>query len=96
MLPCLLVENKTDLVDEDKIKNDTEIRDFADKNKFIGNFRTSAKQGINISESMEFLIKHIIDKLDNCKFNKNEKDRKNNIVLEKREHTTKTKKDKCC
>jgi translation initiation factor 2 gamma subunit (eIF-2gamma) len=85
-----LIENKVDLVSEERASNDTEIREFADKNNFIGVFRTSAKQGINVSEGMEFLIKHIIAKLEICKFNKADK---KGILLKDGEGT---KNKKCC
>jgi len=63
-IPCLLVENKYDLVDMDTETNKAELDDFAAKNDFIGVFRTSAKTGLNISESMEFLIKNIIQRME--------------------------------
>jgi GTPase SAR1 family protein len=88
-LPCLLIENKIDLVSEEKATNDIEVLDFAKKNKFIGVYRTSAKQGINISESMGFLIHHIIKKLEANKYNKPDKKK---ITLGKSD----IRKNKCC
>ena len=41
-----------------------ELKDFSETNGFNGCFRTSAKTGKNISESMEFLIKDIIKRLE--------------------------------
>ena len=41
-----------------------ELNDFSEKNGFSGCFKTSAKTGKNISESMEFLIKDIIKRLE--------------------------------
>ena len=62
-LPCLFIENKRDLVK--KKKEDTEkLEEFARNNGFIGAFRTSAKTGKKVSESMEFLIKTIINRMD--------------------------------
>ena len=60
-IPCLLVENKVDLL-EDNI-NEEDLNQFARDSEFIGCFYTSAKTGKNISESMEFLIKEIIKKI---------------------------------
>ena len=62
-IPCLLVENKIDLVEDSK-KYDPDFESFAQKNGFCGCFRTSAKTGENISESMEFLIKNIIYRME--------------------------------
>ena len=60
-MPCLLVENKLDLLDDGN-ENDPTLQSFAQENEFCGCFRTSAKTGVNISESMEYLIKNIIIK----------------------------------
>ena len=84
-LPSVLVQNKIDLVEEDVVKDEEEIKKFAEENKFINYFRTSAKLGVGIDECMEFLITHILDKIEKCtqEGNKNplEKDRKS-LVLE--------------
>ena len=84
-LPSVLVQNKIDLVEEDIVKDEEEIKKFAEENKFINYFRTSAKMGIGIDECMEFLITHILDKIEKCTVEGNpnplEKDRKS-LVLE--------------
>ena len=84
-LPSVLVQNKIDLVEEDIVKNEEEIKKFAEDNKFINYFRTSAKMGVGIDECMEFLITHILDKIEKCAKEGNnnplEKDRKS-LVLE--------------
>ena len=61
-IPCILVENKVDLLDEEEGEQDIneELKEFAINNEFLGYFRTSAKTGYNISESIEFLIRNII------------------------------------
>ena len=64
-LPCLLVENKVDLLDDPNAEHSTELDEFAQNNDFIGSFRTSAKTGFNINESMSFLIKKIIERMEN-------------------------------
>ena len=84
MLPCILIENKIDLIDEELVKADSEIKQFVDENKFDNHFRTSAKMGIGINESMDYLIRTILDRLSKvAKEGENplEKD-KNNLVLE--------------
>ena len=67
-IPCILVENKIDLV-ENEVDNG-ELKSFSDKNGFNGCFRTSAKTGENIGESMEFLLKNIIERIK--EMNKND------------------------
>ena len=62
-LPSVLVRNKTDLL-EGETTDDAEVKEFADKNKFINVFKTSAKMGNGIEECMEFLITTIIDRLE--------------------------------
>ena len=67
MLPCILIVNKIDLVDEDFIENDSEIQKFAKNNNFDNLFKTSAKMGIGIDESMDYLIKNILERSEKCK-----------------------------
>ena len=84
IIPSVLVQNKIDLVDEDALKDEEEIKKFAEDNKYIGYFRTSVKMGIGIDECMEFLITNILERIEKCsKEGKNplEKDRQN-LVLE--------------
>ena len=73
-LPCILVENKIDLLnpEENNSKNDKELEELAKKNGFIGCFKTSAKDGKNINEALNYLICDIINKIENMKLN-NEK-----------------------
>ena len=86
-LPSVLVQNKIDLVEEDIVKDEEEIKKFAEENKFINYFRTSAKMGIGIDECMEFLITHILDKIEKCTQEGNpnplEKDIKNLVIEHK-------------
>ena len=103
-LPCILVENKIDLVENEP--DDGELKSFSDKNDFIGCFRASAKTGENINESMEFLIKNIIKRMEDM--NKNDAEGKNEDVFDKNKRTSvrldnknhtnlgKRKKDGCC
>ena len=84
IIPSVLVQNKIDLVDEDALKDEEEIKKFAEDNKYIGYFRTSVKMGIGVDECMEFLITNILERIEKCsKVGKNplEKDRQN-LVLE--------------
>ena len=92
-LPSVLVRNKIDLLEGEDTKDDAEVKEFADKNKFINVFKTSAKMGIGIEECMEFLINTIIERLEKCaKDGKNplEKER-SSIVLQSSKATDKNK-----
>ena len=101
-LPCLLVENKADLLDGDNVEKDPQLEEFGSNNGFCGCFRTSAKTGLNINESMEYLIKNIIQRMESMQskgtevFNTDRKSvaldpEKHNEVAQKRKQ-----KDGCC
>jgi 50S ribosomal subunit-associated GTPase HflX len=100
-LPCLLVENKVDLLDNPD-EDDPALQEFARTNEFCGCFRTSAKAGINISESMEFLIKTIIKRMEDMQSKGNEvfSVERKSVALDPEKHTqtaaTKRKKDGGC
>ena len=101
-IPCILVENKIDLLpDDEKYSDDSELKSFAEKNSFVGCFRSSAKEGINISESMQFLIQFIIQRMEKIAEKGNDvfnTDRKS-VVLDQEKHTPssdKKKKDGSC
>lgn len=102
-LPCVLVENKIDVLPEEEQKNDGPLKKFAEENQFVGAFRTSAKEGININESMEYLIKTIISRMEKMSeaegkdaFEQNRK----SVALDPKQHVSnpskKKKDDKCC
>ena len=63
-MPCILLENKADLLNKDEIDNTQELEEFAEYNGFDKCFRTSAKTGLNVNEAMEYLIDNIIKRLD--------------------------------
>ena len=98
-LPCLLVENKADLLEENEYDNIEELKEFSDNNEFINCFRTSAKTGLNLNEAMSYLIGHIIHKLKNLSDKDIANDRKS-IVLEPEKHVNndkyRHKKSGCC
>ena len=102
-LPCLLVENKIDLLDENN-ENDPDFENFAQSNEFCGCFKTSAKTGANISESMEYLIKNIIKRMEDMSQKGNEvfTTERKSVALDPQKHNeTATKqrsksKDGCC
>ncbi|MCQ2817310.1 MAG: hypothetical protein MJ252_08605 [archaeon] len=63
-LPSVLVQNKIDLVDEETKNNITKIKEFQNKNEFDNFFRTSVKMNINVTETMNYLIETIIDRME--------------------------------
>ena len=61
-IPCLLLGNKIDLCAEGKwAKTKEEMDQFVNDNKFIGFFETSARNGTNIDEAVNFLVNYILD-----------------------------------
>ena len=66
LLPSILVQNKIDLVDEEVVKDEEEIKKFAQENNFIGYYRTSVKMGVGVDECMEFLITNILERIEKC------------------------------
>lgn len=88
-LPSVLVRNKIDLF-EGELQDEEEVKKFAEENKFLNVFKTSAKMGIGIDECMEFLITNIIERLDKCAASgKVEKEDRTSIVLESKKATNK-------
>ena len=102
-MPCLLVENKVDLLDNQELEC-PELQQFAQNGEFCGCFRTSAKTGVNISESMEFLIKTIIKRMEDMASKGNEvfTTERKSVALDPEKHSpqaaAKRKKDSggCC
>ena len=97
-----MVENKIDLLDGDA-ENDPELQQFAQDNGFCGSFRTSAKTGVNITESMEYLIRTIIKRMEDMQSKGNEvfTTERKSVNLDPEKHTqtataTKRKKDGGC
>jgi len=98
----VLVQNKVDLLPPEEQDNMDELNDFCEKNEFNGCFKTSAKTGKNISESMEFLITEIIKRLEemNSKGNNDYKNERQSVALDPDKHNkeadAKRKKDGGC
>ena len=93
------MENKVDLVD---FEDDPSLEEFAKINGFCGCFRTSSKTGFNVDESMRYLIRIIIKRLEDIesKGNKISSNQRNNIILDPEKHiaanSSKRKNDGCC
>ena len=85
-IPAILVENKSDLLDQNEVGNVVSLKGFANTNNYIGSFRTSAKTGYNINESMEFLIEKIIERLSRSGSNEFTPDEKS-ISLNPQNHS---------
>jgi len=83
-IPCILVENKIDLLPEIQpgSKYEYDINKFCEESEIDKSFLVSCKTGKNILESMEYLIKEIIKRM---KLNeeKNNKDNLNSININK-------------
>jgi len=62
-MPCILVENKADLLDKDEINNTQELEEFAEYNGYDGFFMTSTKTGLNIKEAVDYLIDNILRRI---------------------------------
>ena len=84
-IPCVLVENKADLLKKDDVNDLVSLKGFASSNNFIGSFRTSAKTGYNINESMSFLIENIIQRLSTITSKDLSPDR-NSVTLDPSKH----------
>ena len=100
-IPTVLIQNKVDLLPPEEQDNIDELKEFSEKNGFNGCFKTSAKTGKNIAESMEFLIKEIIQKFEeiNAKSSDCSKDRQS-VALDPDKHNKeadeKRKEKGCC
>ena len=62
-LPCILVENNIDLLSEEE-RFDPSFEQFWKNNGFVKGFRVSSRTGENVNESMEYLIKKVIKRLE--------------------------------
>ena len=61
--PCILVENNIDLLPQEEQMNDSNLKLIGEKYKFDKVYQASSTKGININESMDFLIQLIIQRL---------------------------------
>ncbi len=66
-IPFLLIRNKIDIIENDEEKKNLEenTKSFGEENEFINYFLTSAKENINIKESITYFLDHIIQRLLN-------------------------------
>ena len=102
-IPSILIRNKVDLLEnEDNNDDEEEIKEFCEKYSFLRCFKTSAKTGMNIDESMNFLISTIIDKLESLSQNGSNpfETKRSSMVLDNSKHYEKNKENNnsmgCC
>lgn len=98
-LPCVLVENKIDLLNEIERRDMQGLVRFAKNNNFDAAFRVSVKEGINVEQAMEALIDMIFERLEKVE------QKENSIVRIQQERAIKVRKNskhfrsnnnKCC
>ena len=99
-IPCFLIENKIDLVDESTVKDISELSEFSQNNNFSGFYRTSARTGENVDYIMNSIIEFIINKLEEY-LKKGETTEKRASLFELKANGKKDKKEKnsndeCC
>ena len=63
-IPSILIEHKIELLPEEERMNDIRLKEFARENKFDNAFRVSSINGVNVNESMNFLIRVILNKIE--------------------------------
>ena len=102
-IPGIIMENKCDLLGEEKDyeKDIDALKLFSEENDFSGAFRTSALNGYNIENGMNFLIDEMIRKIDINEKNNinnaiNNDKTKNEDVNSKKLTNKKEKSNKCC
>ena len=103
-IPLIILENKCDLLgkeESDYNKDVEELKKFSDENNFLGAFRTSALNGYNIENGINFLVDEIINKIEkeeeeNKKMNKIENGGRKSIKLNEIKESNNNKSNKCC
>ena len=92
-IPYLLVENKAELVE---FEDDPSLQEFAEINGFCGCFRTSSKTGYNVDESMKYLIRIIIKRMEEMQLEKiDDWTNDGRIALDPKIYKTTSKKNAC-
>ena len=99
-IPFILIGNKVDLIDKEEINNIEErTKEISNNYGFLNYFLTSAKEGINIEESMKFLLDYIIERMNKfCDENKIEfgQKRKDSLKLNKENYPIRKEEKKGC
>ncbi|CAF0744244.1 unnamed protein product [Rotaria sp. Silwood1] len=92
-VPCLLIGNKCDLVKEGVVASEAHMTEFCRKHKFNRWYETSAKENINIGESIFFLIKEILKNINSMKVVRR---RHSDVIEIKEEISSNTNIRTCC
>ena len=104
-LPFILIQNKVDLIENDKEYLNIAVNDsqkLVDNGDFIGYYMSSVKENINIEEPIKFLIDNIIDRLEKYHASENndlkESKARETYILQNnnKKDKDKNKKDGCC
>ena len=102
-IPFILIGNKFDLIDEEEKDNvDKRTKEISENYGFLNYFLASAKEGINIDESMKYIVEYIIERMNRfCNENKVEfgQKRKDSVRLKIENHNTpirKNERNRCC
>ena len=90
-LPMTLIENKADLLPENERNNTSDLKEFAKSNNFIAGYKTSAKTGLNINESMDFLVKNVIKRLSQIHSDIKKVETLENLISSELDEETRTK-----
>lgn len=99
-LPVFLIENKSDLYEDDNA-SDEKLKQFSEENNFDNYFRVSAKTGKNMNEAMNEILAKIVQKTKEYggKFEKKEeRDKKDKLKvnLTQDKQILEDKSKKCC
>lgn len=100
-IPFILVGNKIDLIktEENKKIIEEKTKNICNNYGFMNYFLTSAKEGINVNESMQYLLDHIIERFEKfCEDNNQEfgQKRKDTVKLENEKHKIRKMESDCC
>lgn len=92
-LPMIIMENKCDLLgdENDYDKGIEELKSFSDNNNFLGAFRTSALNGYNVENAINFLVDDIINKIEN-----NQNNNAHNTSIKLNETKEEQNSKRCC
>ena len=100
-IPFILIGNKIDLIktEENKKIIEEKTKNICNNYGFMNYFLTSAKEGINVNESMQYLLDHIIERFEKfCEDNNQEfgQKRKDTLKLDNEKHKNRKMESDCC
>jgi small GTP-binding protein len=102
-LPFVLIQNKIDLIEKDKLAEiENQTKELAENNEFVKYYMSSVKENINVNEAMDFLIGNIIDRLEVYAQNGGEvfpEQKRNKSVITLKDYPSSSGRDKksnCC